>query len=325
MLNRAHVEVREQGANVGHGWIGVDCFFCGESKKHLGINRDEAHFNCWVCGEKGGYWKLARKLKTIYPSIPWHDVDVGKATRYIDVEYDRLRPEVDRATAPFSSWIDDEMTDYEWRLYDYLLTERCLEPELIEYVEPLIGLDGPDKSDAQLRGYVCFRYGDDVVARKTHDIYMGPRYWRSFGGGALWGLEYVRSAPEWVVLCEGVFDALSIPMGRGLAILGSVASQEWLALLSEELPRSCRDIVIAFDSGIGAKSKTIRDIRLQLRDLGLAVHVWDWENPRFDAAFRRRDELDLDEFRVSQGREPILDYLLELVGVLDGDLDRPLL
>lgn len=325
MLHRARIEVREQGANVGRGFVGIDCIFCGESKKHLGVNIDEAYFNCWVCGEKGGYWKLARKLKSIYPSIPWHEVDVGKATRYIDVEYDKLRPEVDSATAPFSSWDEGEMTDYEFGLYDYLVSERELEPELIEYLEPLVGLNGPHDNDAKLRGYVCFRYGDDVVARKTSDRYRGPRYWRSFGGGALWGLEYLRSAPEWVVVCEGIFDAIAVPMGRGLAILGSRASPDWIGLLAEKLPRSCRDVVLAFDSGVYVDSSTISSLRLQLADLGLTVRVWDWDDSRFDAAFETRGDWDLDEWRVLVGREPILDYLLQLVDVLDGDLDRPLL
>lgn len=325
MLNRAHIEVRERGANVGRGFVGIDCIFCGESRKHLGVNIDEAFFNCWICGEKGPYWRLARKLKSLYPSIPWHEVDVGKATRYIDVEYAKLRPEVEGSTASFSSWDPDMLTDYEFGLWEYLYDERHLERELIEYLEPLVGLNGPHENDAKLRGYVCFRYGDDVVARKISDHYRGPRYWRSFAGGALWGLEYLRSAPEWVVVCEGVFDALAVPLGRGLAILGSVASPDWIGLLAEKLPRSCRDVVLAFDSGVALDSPTISSLRLQLADLGLTVHVWDWEDSRFDDAFEAADECDLDEWRLLSGRAVILDYLLELVGVLDGDLDRPLL
>lgn len=329
MLERARIEVRESGANVGAGWIGIDCVFCGETRKHLGINRDEGFFNCWVCGARGSWWKIARRLRELYPSTPWHEVDVGPATRYLDVEYEKLRPELDASTAPFSTWDPEAMTDYEFSLYDYLTDERALDPDLVALLEPLVGLNGPKDGDAQLRGYVCFRYGDDVVARKIGDLYRGPRWWRSFGGAALWGLEYLHSEPEWIVLCEGVFDALACPLGRGVAVLGSVASQQWIGLLAEALPRSCRDVVVAFDSNVSPGSKTIQKIRLELGDLGLRSHVWDWDDGRFDRLWDTREDWDLDELRREFGNDPgddeILDYCLELVGVLDGDLDRPLL
>lgn len=335
-LERARIEVREKGANVGSGWIGIDCFFCREDRKHLGINREEGFYNCWICGARGPWHRLARELKKRFPGVPWSDVEVGPATRYLDVDYDKLRPSLDTSTAFFSSFDPEEMSDYEWNLWDYLVDERGFEPELMQAVAPLVGLNGPDKrSDPQLRDYVCFRYGDDVIARQTRGNMRGPRWWRSFGGPALWGLEHLRSEPDWVVLCEGVFDALSVPFGRGLAVLGSTASKGWIELLAEQLPRSCRQIVIAFDSNVKAYSKTMNTIRLELHDLGLSTHVWDWDDRRFNSVFDAlADEdpnfdgaLDLDELRkfgLFEDDDPVLDYLLELIGVVDDDPNLPL-
>lgn len=328
-LERARIEVRERGANVGSGWIGIDCIFCHEDRKHLGINRDEGFFNCWICGAKGPWTKIARELKKLHPSVAWNEVEVGPATRYLDVDYDKLRPSLDLSVAEFSSWDPDEMTDYEWRLYDYLVDERAFDPDLIHALAPLVGLNGPDRrNDPQLRGYICFRYEDDVVARKISDRYPGPRWWRSFGGAALWGIEYLRTEPDWIVLCEGVFDALSVPFGRGVAVLGSTASQGWIEMLADRLPRSCRQVVLAFDSNVDPHSKTTSRIRLELHDLGLTTLVWDWSDPRFDDAFEEQGgELDLDELRcfaLVEGDDPVLDYLLELLGKVDDDPSLPL-
>lgn len=68
-LDHHNVEYRETGKNVGQNWIGVDCPFCDESRKHCGINMDSKVFSCFVCGESGTLLKLASTLL----DIPWRE------------------------------------------------------------------------------------------------------------------------------------------------------------------------------------------------------------------------------------------------------------
>ena len=52
--------------NVGDGWIGIDCPFCGIGLGHLGIHCEEGnYFKCWNCPEKGDIITLIQALEEI--------------------------------------------------------------------------------------------------------------------------------------------------------------------------------------------------------------------------------------------------------------------
>lgn len=58
VLEEANIPYREQGKNVGQGWIGVCCPFCADSGFHMGINLDSKSISCWKCGTTGNILKL---------------------------------------------------------------------------------------------------------------------------------------------------------------------------------------------------------------------------------------------------------------------------
>ena len=52
------------GKNIGVGWIGMSCPFCGDESTHFGINPEATGFFCWACGEKGNIYKLIKQLES---------------------------------------------------------------------------------------------------------------------------------------------------------------------------------------------------------------------------------------------------------------------
>lgn len=58
VLEEANIPYREQGKNVGQGWIGVCCPFCNDTGFHMGINLDSKSISCWKCGTTGNILKL---------------------------------------------------------------------------------------------------------------------------------------------------------------------------------------------------------------------------------------------------------------------------
>ena len=48
VLDQLGIDYKEGGKNVGSNDINIDCPFCG-ADKHLGISRNNAFTNCWVC------------------------------------------------------------------------------------------------------------------------------------------------------------------------------------------------------------------------------------------------------------------------------------
>ena len=58
VLSEANIPYREQGKNIGQGWIGVNCPFCHDTGYHMGINLDSKSISCWKCGTTGNILKL---------------------------------------------------------------------------------------------------------------------------------------------------------------------------------------------------------------------------------------------------------------------------
>ena len=51
LLNELGVRYVEEHRNVRHGWIGLDCPWCGTiGKYHLGISLEDKFASCWQCG-----------------------------------------------------------------------------------------------------------------------------------------------------------------------------------------------------------------------------------------------------------------------------------
>jgi hypothetical protein len=49
-LEDRDIDYRDSGTNVGSNDVNIDCPFCGENRKHLGIGRTTGKINCWSCG-----------------------------------------------------------------------------------------------------------------------------------------------------------------------------------------------------------------------------------------------------------------------------------
>ena len=50
------------GDNVGDGWVGMKCLFCGDHFNHMGVRLDGAGFHCWLCGTSGDVVSLIRAV-----------------------------------------------------------------------------------------------------------------------------------------------------------------------------------------------------------------------------------------------------------------------
>lgn len=64
-LDHLGIEYSSKGANVGKGWVGINCPFCpdGDTGGHLGINEQNKVISCWRCKTKGNIITLIKKLQ----------------------------------------------------------------------------------------------------------------------------------------------------------------------------------------------------------------------------------------------------------------------
>ncbi len=50
ILNNLNIPFEEEGKNIGKDWVGVNCPYCSDFSNHGGFNREDGHYNCWMCG-----------------------------------------------------------------------------------------------------------------------------------------------------------------------------------------------------------------------------------------------------------------------------------
>lgn len=316
LIERAGIEVKDRGTSVGREHFNIHCPYCLRTKFHLGIHETEGWFRCWACGEKGQWRKLAMKLRELYSGVDWFSFSTGsRRTMWLDDEAPRLPPNLVELTRPFDTFDHQKAPRCDLEAWEYWVVERDLEPELLASVVPYIGV-------GELRGYLVFEERGDIIARSMRPR-LHPRWWKSPNPKiATWGTRYVKhEQPSWVGICEGVFDALALPLGYGVAILGSVASDAWVDEILDTLPPTVEDILLCLDPGVA--KKTHDEITLTLRDFGFRIHRFNWMDPRFDD-YLDDDEFDLDLLRSEVGREQLFEICQEFVGILESDTN-PLL
>lgn len=51
-LDEYKIPYKTEGANIGDGWIGMNCFFCDDPSTHLCFNLKSGNLKCWRCGGK---------------------------------------------------------------------------------------------------------------------------------------------------------------------------------------------------------------------------------------------------------------------------------
>jgi hypothetical protein len=293
LLNEAHISTKEHGDNVGAGFINITCPFCSDSRFHLGINLEEHWFKCLMCGEGGSWYRLAKTLQRLYPHVNWFSLgSIIEQPKYLDTYSvsPKVKKEISRLTRP--------LTANDIAVWEYLIQVRQLTPELIQEARITVG-----KGD--LRGYITFVDHDFLVARKFTNRY-GPD-WKKHGIASVpYGATWVsRIKPLWVVIAEGVFDVLAVPLGHALGMFGITTSVKWLDIAMDFLPDT-EIIIIGLDRGVS--TRTIDKLVFMFSDCGYKVRVWDWSNPIFNGM------KDLDDVRCHFGYAWLRQELLNLTG-----------
>lgn len=85
ILNHFGIDFTENHPSVGKGSVGVDCPFCSDTNKHLGIFLDRGNYSCWKCGAKGSLFRLLKTLKGVQfgeysEQTGWKDRSAGHKT-----------------------------------------------------------------------------------------------------------------------------------------------------------------------------------------------------------------------------------------------------
>lgn len=227
------------------GWISFNAVCCQDKRQRGGfiINAGEAvSYHCFNCGFKCS-WQPGRNLtKNMKKFMNWLHIPDDLVNK-LSLEALRLSESPEQVkksimptfderalpedSVPITSLLDDAPT----KLYpalEYLSNRKLYLDDYPFYWTPKIGFSNrviiPFFKDGKIVGYTARAIGD-----------AKPKYISEQQPGYVFNLDRQQNNREFVIVCEGPFDAISID---GCAILGAEIkdSQNWLlAQLGKEI------------------------------------------------------------------------------------------
>lgn len=233
--------------NTPSGWISFNAPCCGDKRQRGGfiVNGGEAvSYHCFNCGFKAS-WQPGRnisqkmnKLMTLFnvpdDTITQIKLEALKLNSTPTGEIKTIIPKFDHRALPlgaksleeWSSWIEVqgwENTDQELiNVFCYLRNIRGLDPYGYTYY-------WTNKVGFKNRVIIPFYKDGTVVGWTARAINDGatPRYLSEQQPGYVFNLDGQTDDRQFVIVCEGPFDAISID---GCALLGAEIkdSQNWL-------------------------------------------------------------------------------------------------
>uniref|UniRef100_A0A6M3M725 Putative primase n=1 Tax=viral metagenome TaxID=1070528 RepID=A0A6M3M725_9ZZZZ len=248
------IDYRQRGDNVTQGWVNIDCIYCGEDKKHLGIHHEEGnYFHCWVCGETGDIIKLIMELEQI--SFKRAEVRLGQYQDFAPRKEEQREKKVYRSILP--EGFEPIEGGKEPDLVRYFFDKRRFDLSICQHYS----LGWVPFGEYQLRLIVPVYYGNGGYSSGEHLVsfqaidmtgHARVRYLDCPPGRAvvenkhlLYGLEKAKGSQ--VVLVEGVTDKWR--MGEdAVALFTKNWMRQQINLLYERAKRKRLKVLLDLDA-----------------------------------------------------------------------------
>lgn len=232
--------------------VQIRCLFCDDKKMHLYIKNDDGCFYCQKCSAKGSWKNLMENLGD--RDLPRLEAHQGNGNG--EVEYTAKLNIKEKEFDPVV--IDKYCEDLPKRILDYLKSDkRGLTEETIKKYK--IGWDG-----SSIVFPVYDKKGKIINIRHRRDPKRnkGQKFWNERGGkAALFNIQVLDSNPEYVVICEGEFDAM-ISEQNGFTAVSSTSGagtfkEEWVKDFEK-----VQTIYVCYDTDEAGKEGALKVARL---------------------------------------------------------------
>jgi hypothetical protein len=256
------------------GWISFNAPCCGDKRQRGGfiVNAGDAvSYHCFNCGFKASWQpgrhvsqkmsKLMRLFNIGDDIISQLRLEALRLNETSATEVRSIVPKFDHRelppdSKPINDWLD-EMPDKLLPVLEYIASRKLYLDYYPLYWTPKIGFSN--------RVIIPFYFNDEIVgytARAISDV--KPKYLSEQQPGYVFNLDNQDNDRQFVIVCEGPFDAISID---GCALLGAEIkdSQNWL------LKQLGKEIVLVPDRDHEGP-RTIE----QALEYGWSVSMPDW-------------------------------------------------
>lgn len=262
------------------GWISFNAPCCNEKRQRGGfiINQGDAvSYHCFNCGFKASWQPgrhLSKKMKELMKKLHVPDDMINKLSlealkisetpeqvqrKIIPTFDERALPPDSKSFDAWGDWIElgGELPEKLSEVATYLESRGVLPSHYPYYWSSKVGFSN--------RVIIPFIYNDKVVGYTARAIGDAkPKYISEQQPGFVFNLDNQRKDRDFVIVCEGPFDAISID---GCALLGAEIkdSQNWL------LQQLGREIILVPDKDHEGP-RTVE----QALEYGWSVSMPDW-------------------------------------------------
>jgi hypothetical protein len=256
------------------GWVGFNAVCCDDKRQRGGFivnGGDAVSYHCFNCGFKCSWQpgrhisqkmnKFMRDLNIPDDIIAQLRLEALKLNDNSTVEVRNIIPKFDVRALPMDSQLVAELLDDPPEklipILEYMVNRKIYPEDFPFYWSSKVGFSN--------RLIIPFLYKNEIVgwtARAINDA--TPKYLSEQQPGYVFNLDKQQDTREFVIVCEGPFDALSI---NGCALLGAEIkdSQNWL------LKQLGKELVLVPDKDHEGP-KTVE----QAIELGWSVSMPDW-------------------------------------------------
>lgn len=247
-LSEHDIRYTTAGKNVSSGWIEIHCPFdyCSDPSYHLGINIESGNFHCWICGAKGSFVSLVKKLLDCTFTDAKQEVE--KYENSSQVTHERINQhtattvDINELLSKYSPILPTQYREY--------LINRNFDPD---YLQQTYGI-----REGGIAGYFAYRLIIPIFSHgflqnltsRTIDKYQVPKYLHLPNSQGfkpikqlLYNIDKINIGGK-VIICEGVFDVWRIG-DEAIATFGTEVTSEQIFILSKKKLSKVR---IVFDS-----------------------------------------------------------------------------
>jgi len=231
------------------GWISFNAVCCSDKRNRGGLiaSGDSVSYHCFNCGFKASWQPgrtVSQKLRKLFQLLNVPDDIISKlcieALRHRDIETDKIIPtipkfearELPRGSVPINSLIDnppDELIP----ILEYIMNRSLTLDDYEFYWTPEEGFNN--------RLIIPYYYKGQIVGYTARRIDDGkPKYLAEQQPGYVFNLDRQKENRNYVIVCEGQLDAISID---AVSVNGSEISEAQHLLINQLQ----RDVIVVPD------------------------------------------------------------------------------
>jgi len=235
--------------NTPSGWISFNAVCCDDRRNRGGLisSGESISYHCFNCGFKASWQPgrtVSQKLRKLFQLLNVPDDTISKlsieALRHRDTEIDRTLPtipkfesrELPRGSVPINSLIDD-LPEELIPVLEYIMSRGLTLDDYDFYWTPEEGFNN--------RLIIPYYYKGFIVGYTARRIDDGkPKYMAEQQPGYVFNLDAQKDNRNYVIVCEGQLDAISI---GAVSVNGSEISEAQKLLINQLQ----RDVIVVPD------------------------------------------------------------------------------